>query len=461
MRVLTPNTGEKYMSQKQFDDLRKIYETFEYRKYETRIEDGELFVRYRFSIPGLRDFMPEWRFPLGEREVDLNDPILRSLIFSLGLVETISYYKTVCPERVVIKCGSLSAAQKDWWRKLYYNGLGEFLYRNGITVSRDRLVRFECNTTTTDDPEVLHDDKNYSGCFVPVGGGKDSVVSLELLKGEDITTFVVNENATATNVIEKCDHKKGVYTVKRTLDPQIIQMNAEGYMNGHIPISAVFAFSAVIAAYLTGIKYIALSNETSANESTVPGTKVNHQYSKSYEFEEDFDEYIEGLTDSDIHYFSLLRPFTEAQIAAIFADRGRDYFKVFRSCNRGSKKGIWCCACPKCLFVYIIMSPFIEEQELISIFGEKLLDKESLDEDFRELVGLNENKPFECVGTRNEVISCLTDFISKGGKSKLTDRYEKEILAMKATPLDELLKEWCPENSVPEEFIPRLKAAIK
>ena len=448
------------MSQKQFDDLRKLYDTFEYRKYEMRLEDGNLFVRFRFSIPGLRDFMPEWRFPLGEREADINDPILRLLVFNLGLVETISYYKTVCPEKVVIKCGSLSAAQKDWWRKLYFNGLGEFLYRNGITVSVDRLVRFECSTTTDDEPSVLHDDRTYSGCLVPVGGGKDSVVSLELLKGEEITTYVVNENATATNVINKCDHKKGVYTAKRTLDPEIIRMNEEGYMNGHIPISAVFAVSSVITAYLCGFKYIALSNETSANESTVPGTKVNHQYSKSYEFEEDFDEYIEGLIDSDIHYFSLLRPFTEAQIAAVFAAKGRDYYEVFRSCNRGSKKGIWCCACPKCLFVYIILSPFIEEEELTAIFGEKLLDKESLDKDFRELVGLDDNKPFECVGTRSEVVACLKDYIEKGKTSMLTDRYEAEIKAMNAQPLGQILKEWCSENCVPEEFIPRLKEAL-
>ena len=449
------------MSQKQFDDLRKIYDTFEYRKYEMRLEDGCLFVRFRFSIPGLRDFMPEWRFPLGERDVDINDPILRALVFNLGLVETISYYKAVCPEKVIIKCGTLTAAQKDWWRKLYFNGLGEFLYRNGITISMDRLVRFECATATDDAPAVLHDDKSYSGCLVPVGGGKDSVVSLEILKGEEITTYVVNENATATNVIEKCDHKKGVYTAKRTLDAEIIRLNEEGYMNGHIPISAVFAFSSVITAYLCGFKYIALSNETSANESTVPGTKVNHQYSKSYEFEEDFDEYIEDLIDSDIHYFSLLRPFTEAQIAAVFAAKGRDYYSVFRSCNRGSKKGIWCCACPKCLFVYIILSPFIEEEELAGIFGEKLLDKESLDKDFRELVGLDDNKPFECVGTRSEVVACLKDYIGKGKKSMLTDRYEAEINAMNAQPLKELLKEWCSENSVPEEFIPRLKKALE
>ncbi|MCR5619771.1 MAG: hypothetical protein K6F65_06685 [Lachnospiraceae bacterium] len=448
------------MSQKQFDDLRKLYDTFEYRKYEMRTEDGNLFVRFRFSIPGLRDFMPEWRFPLSERDIDLNDPILRALVFNLGLVETISYYKAVCPEKVVIKCGSLSASQMDWWKKLYYNGLGEFLYRNGITVSKDRLVRFECATTTDDDPAVLHDERTYSGCLVPVGGGKDSVVSLELLKGEDITTYVVNENDTATNVINKCDHKKGVYTAKRTLDPEIIRMNEEGYMNGHIPISAVFAFSAVITAYLCGFKYIALSNETSANESTVPGTKINHQYSKSYEFEEDFDEYIEGITDSDIHYFSLLRPFTEAQIAAVFAAKGKDYYRVFRSCNRGSKKGIWCCSCPKCLFVYIIMSPFIDEDELVQIFGEKLLDKESLDKDFRELVGLDENKPFECVGTRSEVAACLQAYIESGKKSLLTDRYEQEIGKLQTPPLTEMMKEWCAENSVPDIFVPRLKEAL-
>ena len=447
------------MSQKQFDDLRKLYTTFEYNKYECRIDDGDLFIRYRFSIPGLKDFAPEWRFPLMGKSVDINDPILRSLIFSLGLVETISYYKAVCPERVLIKCGKLSSAQKDWWSKLYYNGLGEFLYRNGINVSRDRLVRFECETV--DEAVPLHDDRVYDGCLVPVGGGKDSVVSLEILRGEDIITYVVNENATATNVIDKCDHKKGVYTAKRTLDQKIIELNAEGYMNGHIPISAVFAFSSVITAYIQGIKYIALSNETSANESTVPGTNINHQYSKSYEFEEDFDEYIEGLTDSDIHYFSLLRPFTEVQIAGIFAKRGKAYFDVFRSCNRGSKKGIWCCACPKCLFVYIILSPFIPEDELIRIFGEKLLDKESFDEDFRELVGLNENKPFECVGTRREVVSCLENYIATGGKSLLTERYKKEITSLNSHPISVLMKEWCDENSVPPVFKSRLRKAIE
>ena len=67
----------------------------------------------------------------------------------------------------------------------------------------------------------------------------------------------------------------------------MLQLNSEGYINGHTPFSAIVAFSSVLTAALNGQKYITLSNENSANESTVKDSKVNHQYSKSYEFELD------------------------------------------------------------------------------------------------------------------------------------------------------------------------------
>lgn len=77
--------------------------------------------------------------------------------------------------------------------KLYYNGLGEFMYRNGIVVSKEDLVTIECEDKAC---APLHDTKSYDGCLVSVGGGKDSVVSLEVLKGEKITTYSINGNAT-------------------------------------------------------------------------------------------------------------------------------------------------------------------------------------------------------------------------------------------------------------------------
>jgi UDP-N-acetylmuramoylalanine--D-glutamate ligase len=445
-----------------FNELRDKYDCFEYRDFtvDKDFDRNVCHVTFHFAVPGLSEFDPEWEFPICVDEREIDDELLNRLIFNLGMVETISYYKSVCPKNVIVKCGALTKEQIKWWRKLYYNGLGEFMYRNGIAVSEDELLNISCSGNDFCKP--LHDGRTYNGCLVPVGGGKDSVVSLELLKqlkNEKITTYSINGNATTKNVIDVCRHKSGDYPVKRTLDSRMLELNRQGFLNGHIPFSAVVAFSTVISAYLSGNKYIVLSNETSANETTVKDSFVNHQYSKSYEFEQDFGRYFATLTDSDIHYFSFLRPLTELQIAWLFS-KCTDYHSVFRSCNAGSKQGIWCCNCPKCLFVYIILLPFLSQDELRNIFGENLLDKESLDLDFRELTGIEENKPFECVGTRREVMVCLKTFVEKGGKSLLTERYREHIL--KCTDnIEPMLSEWVDENSLPEDFAAVLRNQMR
>lgn len=436
-----------------FDEFRKQYASFRYRSYEVeRIENAYRIV-YHFEIPGLCEFASKWEFP-APRAVD--EAILKRLAFHLGMAETISYWKCACPPVLKIECGTLTEAQRAWWKKLYYNGLGEFMYRNGIEVSEKDLLEIEC---ADGKEEPFCDPVQYEGCLVSVGGGKDSVVSLELLQGEDVTTYSINGNETTKNVIAACEDKKGDYAAKRILDKKILELNSQGYLNGHIPFSAVVAFSSFISAFLNGNKYIVLSNETSANETTVKDSFVNHQYSKSFEFEQDFTSYVKELTDSDIHYFSLLRPLTELQIAWLFA-RCKKYHKVFRSCNAGSKQGIWCCNCPKCLFVYIILTPFLRQEELVDIFGENLLDKESLDLNFRELTGIEENKPFECVGTRREVLVALKAFVERGGTSLLTDRYQKEICAAQGS-VEEMLTEWVEEHHVPEQFEAILKQWVK
>ncbi len=435
-----------------FEELRAKYSRFIYRDVKVEESEDRLKITYDFSIPGLCDFEPTWEFPKC-REVDLQ--VVRELAFQLGMVECISYWKCACPPVVEVACGALSAQQIAWWRKLYYYGLGEFMYRNAIDVSEEELVRIACGNN---DPVRIRDGRAYSGCLVPIGGGKDSVVTLEVMKGEEITTYSINGNETTRNVIAVCRDKAGDYRVRRTLDKRLLERNAEGFLNGHTPFSAIVAFSSVISAYLTGRRYICLSNETSANESTVKDSFVNHQYSKSFEFEQDFRTYIAGVIDTQITYFSLLRPLAEIQIAQLFA-QAKAYHKVFRSCNVGSKKGIWCCNCPKCLFVYIILLPFLSEAELIEIFGENLLNKESLDKDFKELCGISENKPFECVGTRAEVQASLKNFVEQGGSSLLTDRYRDYILAQPVS-LERLLRTWTDENNVPEEYAKRIRRKL-
>ena len=254
--------------------------------------------------------------------------------------------------------------------------------------------------------------------------------------------------------------ENSLITAKRKFDRSLVEYNKKGFLNGHTPFSSVVAFSAEITAYLHGLKYIVLSNESSANESTVIGQNINHQYSKSFEFEKDFHEYEEKYLKTGIYYFSFLRPLSEFQIAGMFSAH-RKYLPVFRSCNLGSKVSpdIWCGECPKCLFVSLILSPFLTDNELENIFGKDLLNDESMMEYFTELIGKSEHKPFECVGSIDEVNLAVSLAIRKreqnGEKLPLLfQEYRDKFYSPEN--LDTKYREYCSyfndENLLPENF---------
>jgi hypothetical protein len=203
--------------------------------------------------------------------------------------------------------------------------------------------------------------------------------------------------------------------VKRSIHAELLRLNDLGFLNGHTPFSALLAFVSAFVAALCGIRSIALSNESSANEPTDIVTGVNHQYSKSFEFESDFRQYLKAHVTPDINYFSFLRPLNEYTIAGLFANMPA-YFPVFKSCNAGSKTDTWCGKCPKCLFTFIILSPHLSKKKVVEIFGKDLLDDKSLLAFFKELAGIAEIKPFECVGTVDEVNYALIRTIERRGE---------------------------------------------
>jgi hypothetical protein len=230
------------------------------------------------------------------------------------------------------------------------------------------------------------------------------------------------------------------------------------------------AFSAEITAYLNGLEYIVLSNEDSANESTVAGQAVNHQYSKSFEFEQDFHNYEEKYLNTGIYYFSFLRPLSEFQIAKMFVSH-KKYLPIFRSCNLGSKVSpdIWCGDCPKCLFVALILSPFLTVDELAEIFGKDMLNDVNMENYFIELIGKSEHKPFECVGSIDEVNLAVSlaigNILENGGNmpylfKKYMDMgaYQPELTAVKN-------KEYCGKyskiNLLPNDFSAILKKEME
>lgn len=423
------NTLEKFKA------FRNKYDTFIYEKYEIVYDSEYMNIKYYFNIPGLTWFYPQLK--ISKKYIlnnNINDDYLNSLVFHIGLIELISYFKCTCSPNVIIRAGYVSDEQIEWFKKLYYNGLGEFLYTNGIDISLDNLLTITCECEKQDLPII-----NYvgNGNLISVGGGKDSCVSLEILKNEENNScFIINPKKPSLDCCSVSGYgDDDVVSVSRILDRKIVELNKEGYLNGHTPFSSVVAFISYLCAYLLGKKNIVLSNESSANEATVLGTSINHQYSKSYEFEVDFNNYVNKYFNLDIHYFSLLRGISEFQIGKLFSNY-KKYHNIFKSCNLGSKEAVWkwCCDCPKCLFVYMILSPFLYKDEIVEIFGEDLYEREDLLESFKEILGYSLTKPFECVGTYSEAryaVSLLIDKLDKNNLPYLLkyyfDNYELEL----------------------------------
>lgn len=390
-----------------FNSFRKQYPLFVYEDFKYSIDEKGLKIEFTF-INGEHTFTPTllvekkdfFSFShLSKEQLDL-------LIFNMGMVELISYWKAFCSPKVIIKPYALKKEQIDFYKKLYYNGLGEFFYVNGINVSQEEFLNIENHSNNYTITQSFEVEDRY---IVPIGGGKDSVVTMDLLlsANRDVVPFIINPRGATVDCCSIAGFsQEKTLTCKRVIDAHLLELNSQGCLNGHTPFSAMLAFTTLLISAISKRKYIALSNEDSASESTVKGSEVNHQYSKSLEFENDFRAYVAKFVSEDFYYFSFLRPLSELHIAKLFSKL--NYQSVFKSCNAGSKQNIWCGKCPKCLFAFIILSPFLSKEELIEIFSKNLFEDKDLEEYFLQLCGERQTKPFECVGTISEVRAALS-----------------------------------------------------
>jgi len=385
---------------------------FEDYRYHPATSTLSLFYSYshgpRFEEKIIFDFLPQ---PLSPAATDVLDRIFR-LIF---LLSGVSYYKAFIPKLLTCQAFALDGPAAEFLRKFYEKGLAEFAFRNSISL-RDHF-HFEAGSVPAAAPLAL--DLPRRTC-VPVGGGKDSIVTIECLRQsrQPLVLFSLGDAEPIRACIAAA--KLPFIRVHRRLDSALLKLNKAGALNGHVPITGILSAIALACAVMAGFDAIAMSNEHSASAPNlrIDGIEINHQFSKSLEFEKEFAEYIERYISPSIGYFSLLRPLSEIEIARRFSKYPM-YFGIFRSCNTAFKQSPaarghhWCCNCPKCRFVFLALSPFVVKPELIAIFGRNLLDDETQRDGFAELCGLRKHKPFECVGEISEsaaVMSHLAEF---------------------------------------------------
>lgn len=352
----------------------------------------------------------------------------------LHLIAGISYFKAGVPAELHIDTRLPSVSTADFLDTLYLHGLGEFAYQNSLDL-RGR-IRFPSSADAAG-----HQLAPALGLarrtLVPIGGGKDSLVSVEMFKaaGADATAVWVGTSP----LIEACARRTGLplLNIARSISPVLFEYNRLGAYNGHIPVTAINSAVLVVAAILYGFDAIAFSNESSASVATleVDGQEVNHQWSKGWAFECALHALLKSTVAVDLHYYSLLRPLSELAVAARFARENR-YDDVFSSCNRnfrilGPKPADrWCGQCPKCHFVFLALAPFMSKPRLLNIFGRNLLDDGTLAPGFDALIEYRDHKPFECVGEARESRAAFAVLAQRAEwrEDALIDRFSREIL---------------------------------
>ncbi len=399
-------------------DLRGEYPVFLYEHYSYEQDGDNLVILFNFKVKEV-SFNPKVTIEnVSKDQIDsLDKEALDNFIFHLGLVEMLSYWKATISKTIEVKAGNLNPMQINWWEDLLKNGLGEFFYKNDIDFTKGDFVEI---VSASDYRPGTDKATHANRALVMNSGGRDSIVSLELLKetGKEAAVFMLNPTEAALKTQEESKLNQKII-VRREIDKTLLDLNSKGYLNGHTPFSAYLAFLSLLCAYIFNYNKVISSNERSSNEENVEymGQKINHQYSKSFDFEKTFREYAKYYLSDDLEYLSLLRPLYEIQISKIFAQYPQ-YFPIFKSCNVGQKTNSWCGSCPKCLSIFISLYPFLKYEEIIKIFKVDLYENENLKDLLLHICGKVAPKPFECVGTYAEVLEGLKLSIGKFEKGQ-------------------------------------------
>jgi hypothetical protein len=396
---------------------------------------------------------------------------MSTFLFQIHIALGISYYKLFPTSELIIRSWYLDDEQIAFWKKFYLSGLWEFFISNNIVpkglLNFKNRVKPSQSALSGGSRTLLLPWQGEAGrgsSLLLFWWWKDSIVSYNLIKDTDFDLFVFWKLDKIKEETSKIIGKAPLL-VKRRISDNLFRLNELWYYNGHVPITWIIAFVTVFYAYLYWYRNIILSNEKSSSEENLAWKwmKINHQYSKSFEFEKNISEYIKKYLSPDIKYFSLLRWMYEFKIAEIFSKQ-TDFFQSFSSCNKNfviqweRQKNNWCNRCPKCVFVFLILSNFLDIEELKKIFWENLFEKYDLEDIFGELIGVKKHKPFECVWTLEESIFSFYNAVEEYSSScfYILERFKDNVLNKeesfhKKKVEDKLLKMY-DDDIIPKEF---------
>jgi hypothetical protein len=381
------------------------HDQFRYESVDVDPSSGSVIFRYSTAT---HTFEERYTFGLGR---DWDDPAVQAAVRILFLVAGVSYYKTTAAPVIDLGEFPSTAEERAFLTRYYVDGLGEFAYRNGLDLRDVRVIGPDAGPGAAK-PGY---DPVPGRPLIPFGGGIDSIVTVAALAADypDAALFVLHPPGDRFTAIEDAAAVTGlpIVHVAREIDPLVRRSGELGFLNGHVPVTAIVTAAAVVAATMEGRDAVVLSNEWSASVPTlvVDGVPINHQWSKGDDFEQAFGRLVEGTVGPRLSVFSYLRARSELWVADQFAQR-HEYHHAFRSCNRAfhqdpdHRLDHWCGTCDKCCFIDLVLSPYMARADLETIFaGTEPLENRANKERFDALLGLGDDaRPFECVGDVDE-----------------------------------------------------------
>ncbi|MGH2842045.1 MAG: hypothetical protein ACRDKL_00460 [Solirubrobacteraceae bacterium] len=444
--------------------------------------DGDGAVRLRYALDQL-EFEESFILPLpaaGERTPGA--ATVDGLLDLLHWVAGVSYYKAAAPPVITFAGGAPGSATTAFLRALYSEGLGEFAVVNNLSALPSPQFQHPdgppgasgsetgSRESASESNPVAPAPARLNRLLIPAGGGKDSAVAIEVgrASGLPLTLFSVGDAAPIAATAAVSGYERLIAT--RRIDPRLLQCNAAGALNGHVPITAIIACVALLTAALHGHDAVTLANERSASAGNLiwRGVEVNHQFSKSLRAERLLAAAVAEVAGAPA-VLSLLRPASELSIARAFAGM-RPYHAAFTSCNRvfrldpARRTRSWCCDCDKCRFVYLILAPFMEPGELRAIFGADLLAEADQFEAFARLAAPGAEKPFECVGEAGECLAAIRLISERPAwrDHPVVRRLVSEALAPRPVSDADLAYHFAlsPQHEVPDQLLGAVHAVL-
>lgn len=222
-------------------------------------------------------------------------------------------------------------------------------------------------------------------------------------------------------------------------------------------------FAALPLALARGYRALVVGHERSANAANLvwarTGEEVNHQWGKGWAAEQLLDGYVRGALLANVRYCSALQLVHDEVIFELLS-RDAALAPLTHSCNVAKP---WCGACAKCAYVWLQFAAHLPAEIVAQTFGRDLGEDPRNEIHFREMLGLAEHTPFECVGSAPEARIALALARDRGWRGARLASYAAEVgpidVAALARPFVELGSEHGLPAHLAARIIPLLREA--